>query len=676
MDLMERSLYGGVLILVILTVRGLLRNKLPRRTFPILWGVAMVRLLLPVSFSSVFSVYSLLQKETEVLGQVPFASGKPQDVVPTGAVPVWTGIREFTSGNGISVIGRQRVPMLWVVWCVGAVLCALFFVSVYVRCMRRFRKAIPVDSDWMRQWLSGRRRGGVISVRKARGITAPLTYGVFRPVILLPERLVWEEKRTLEYVLQHEYIHICHYDAAMKLMMLTTLCMYWFHPLVWLMAVLLNRDIELACDEGVLRRFGEQARAGYAMALIGMEEKKGVLMPLYNGFSKSAIEERIKSIMKYKKMTYSAIGAATVLVVCIILVFATSARNAEAAGADTALSGNGPAISEDVPMDPPKEYMQQRSTVSTDPEVPDTVNTGEADGDNKTENGIKENDKEMDTTHTGTAEYTLNYTAEGMEVKEPAYLYTGDGFYLLIPAEGWVLYAPDAWMWEANERVQFWVNDCGESTWEQVEARYTEDGYSRTELDGILWKENADRIFRVNIRRSAERIMCFNYTYPAESEYIEGFEVLLSVIAANFEILPEEGTEALPENTGTLPENTRVWPKDTTGRTEDGKLAEQTALAFWDAYLAGDRDALKQYLTADYAEEPEVFPDGQDGHVAKEAEMLAVKGTDMEEKAVGDSVDIWVEFRPSAAADSLEYLWISMVKDTEGWKVEAYGLEM
>ena len=508
MGLVERSFYGGILIVVILAARALLRDKLPRRTFPILWGAALVRLLLPFSLSSVFSIYSLLQKSASVLTPSPSVPGMPQNTAPAQLLPLWTGIQDFAPENGIPVADSGKsMLILSAVWCVGAVLCALFFVTAYVRCMRRFRKAVPVDSAWMRSWLSSRRRGRSISVRKARGIAAPLTYGVFRPVILLPEKLVWEERRELEYVLQHEYVHICHYDAVMKLMMLAALCMYWFHPLVWVMAALLNRDIELACDEGVLRQFGEQARAGYAMALIGMEEKKGVLMPLYNGFSKNAIEERIKSIMKYKKITYAAVGGAAVLVLGIVLLFATSPRNAEAAEADGTLPENERIMPEEELMDPPKEYM-----------------------------------------------------------------------------------------------------------------------------------ENADRA-------------------PLETD------------------LPKENVQGLPEE-GYVPGDTETRSEGTGSLEGDGKLAEQTAMAFWEVYLAGDIEALRQYLTADYAGEPEVFPDGQDGHVAQEAEVLAVKGTDIGEKAVGDSIDIWVEFRPSATADSLEYLWISLVKDTEGWKVDTYGLEM
>ncbi len=300
---------------------------------------------------------------------------------------------------------------------------------------------------------------------------------------------------------------------------------------------------------------------------------------------------------------------------------------------------------ENVLMDPPRESGSQTTAKPEEEEQQDITNTPGEDTDNQIESG----------TDAEKGEYTLSYTSEGMEVEEPANLHTGDGYCLLVPVEGWAAYAPDAWMWEANEMVQFWINDCSGSTWEQVEKQLQESGYSRTEVDGILRKEDADRIFHVNIRRSGEQVMCFNYTYPADPEYIEGFELFLSVVAANFAILPKENTQT---------------------PSEDGKLAEQAALAFWEAYLAGDEDALKQYLTAEYTGELEVFPDGQDGHVAQEAEALAVKGTDIGEQSVGEQIEVWVEFRPSLKADSLEYLWISMVREADGWRIVSYGLEM
>ena len=115
-----------------------------------------------------------------------------------------------------------------------------------------------------------------------------------------------------------------------KLVLTAALCIHWFNPLVWFMYLLANRDMELSCDEAVVRRFGEENKSAYARMLIRMEKTKSGLTPLCNSFSKSAIEERVTAIMKLRKTSFTALCAAAALVVGVTLVFATSA--AEKAG--------------------------------------------------------------------------------------------------------------------------------------------------------------------------------------------------------------------------------------------------------------------------------------------------------------------------------------------------------
>ena len=101
--------------------------------------------------------------------------------------------------------------------------------------------------------------------------------------------------------------------------------MHWFNPLVWVMYILANRDIELSCDEAVVRLFGETTKAAYARALISMEETKSGFAPLCNNFNKNAIEERITAIMKFKKASIFSLALALALVVGVTTAFATSA---------------------------------------------------------------------------------------------------------------------------------------------------------------------------------------------------------------------------------------------------------------------------------------------------------------------------------------------------------------
>ena len=102
-------------------------------------------------------------------------------------------------------------------------------------------------------------------------ISSPLTFGVLRPVILVPKKTDWTDETALRYVLEHEFVHIQRFDVLSKLLLIAAVCVHRFNPLVWVMYVLANRDLELSCDETVLRRFGGDVRAAYARVLIRME---------------------------------------------------------------------------------------------------------------------------------------------------------------------------------------------------------------------------------------------------------------------------------------------------------------------------------------------------------------------------------------------------------------------
>ncbi len=140
----------------------------------------------------------------------------------------------------------------------------------------------------------------------------------------MPKRTDWQDTKHLKYVLLHEYVHICHYDSLIKLIATAALCIHWFNPLVWVMYILFNRDIELACDENVVHRLGEKSKSTYALMLISMEIKKSKLMPLGNNFNKNAIEERITAIMKTKKTSLLSILVGLMLILVVVTACATT----------------------------------------------------------------------------------------------------------------------------------------------------------------------------------------------------------------------------------------------------------------------------------------------------------------------------------------------------------------
>ena len=298
MNLLQMGLSGAVMILIIVVIRALGINKLPKKAFLVLWGVAAVRLLIPYSLPSAFSIYSLLERfapATEKVKDVPALA----PMIPAHNV---------TLVPGTSAVHTASVPIdLWtVVWLVGGLVCAVFFVVAYLKCRREFKASLPIDNEYAKRWLIEHHSYRPIEIRQSSRISAPLTYGVLRPVILMPKTTEWDDLDTLNYVLTHEYIHIRRFDTVSKLALTIALCVHWFNPAVWVMYVLANRDIELSCDEAVIHQFGERTKSAYAMTLIHMEETRSGLTPLCNNFSKNAIEERITAIMKIKKTSLPA----------------------------------------------------------------------------------------------------------------------------------------------------------------------------------------------------------------------------------------------------------------------------------------------------------------------------------------------------------------------------------
>lgn len=329
MSLLKMSVSGAVMILAVTVLRAAAVNHLPKKVFLTLWALVLVRLLIPYSLPCAFSVYSLAPAaETDFLfvqavpaapaAEMRGASGQTEPSVPSGP---------------------QDVNPRALIWLVGTAACAGFFTAAYWKCRRKFRESFPVENGEALEWLHAHRIRRAIELRRSSQVSAPLTYGVLRPVILLPRTVEQQDMEDLRFVLAHEYIHIRRFDAVTKLALAAAFCVHWFNPAVWLMYALANRDLELSCDEAVIRLFGERSKHAYAMALIHMSELRNGTAPLCSNFSKNAMEERIIAIMKMKKTSWISLTAAFILVAGVTTAFATSARRGNQETLDRALNG-------------------------------------------------------------------------------------------------------------------------------------------------------------------------------------------------------------------------------------------------------------------------------------------------------------------------------------------------
>lgn len=318
MNLLQMSFSGAAFITAVVLIRAVAIHKLPKKTFLVLWELVILRLLIPFSIPSMFSIYTLVTHS--------ISSTTLPEVGTNYNIPTMQGLFVTTQGAVQSPADiSPSVSMWFLVWCAGIILTTLFFVISYLRCLIEFRTALPVHNHYIEKWLAERPLKRPILVRQSDRISSPLTYGIFRPVILIPKKMDWNNEKQLQYVLSHEYVHIYRYDTVTKLIATLALCIHWFNPFVWVMYLLFNRDIELACDESVIRQFGEKSKSAYSLMLINMEAAKSGLLPFCNNFSKNAIEERITAVMKIKKTSLLAICIAAILIIGVTTAFATSA---------------------------------------------------------------------------------------------------------------------------------------------------------------------------------------------------------------------------------------------------------------------------------------------------------------------------------------------------------------
>lgn len=310
MSFIQTSLSSAILIVAVLVMRKLTLNQLPKRVFLALWAVVVCKLMVPVSLPSRFSVYTLLNwalaKREEVLQSPPvyasaISEGEPMQSAVTG------------------VLAGQLL------WLGGAIIFALFFAISYCRCRREFETSLPVKNTFATRWLSENKLLRPLQIRQSDRIKGPLTYGVFKPVILLPKSIDFANEEELDCVLCHEMVHIRRYDALTKLILAAVLSVHWFNPLVWLMYNLANQDLELSCDEAVIKTIGESKKSLYARTLITMEEKKYGL-PLHSHFSQNTMEERILSIMNMKKLSLTGMMLTLTMIAGTTTAFATTAQ--------------------------------------------------------------------------------------------------------------------------------------------------------------------------------------------------------------------------------------------------------------------------------------------------------------------------------------------------------------
>ena len=317
------SLRGGFLILAVLLLRLLLRRT-PRRVICLLWGMAALRLLLPIRLTAFF-------------GLLPGQRARAMILIPTqSAVPVPNAAASAAGASSFDWL--SVLPWLWLVGVAGFLLWTLLRVK---RLRRRLSDAVLSEND---AWRSDR-------------ISTPFAFGLLRPRIYLPAGLPEED---LPWVLAHERVHIRRGDTCKKALGLLLLAVYWFQPLCWLGWRAFCRDLELACDERATEGLTLPERKAYALALLRCSAPVGVIGAA--GFGEKPIRVRIRTILRRRsqpRWVSILLGAVcTMVLICLCFEAPAAAQSPTASAADR--DSAAPGTRAPVPPEYPNENPDAR----------------------------------------------------------------------------------------------------------------------------------------------------------------------------------------------------------------------------------------------------------------------------------------------------------------------------
>lgn len=305
--ILEMSGKGSLVILGVLLARLALKRA-PKIFSYLLWGVVLLRLLCPFTLEAPVSI---LPRTDSIAQEYTLAD---QPISPAGAgIAVYRAVGDAMNGG----LGVQHIPTtqttpegnthyvtsswweVWVLagqylWAVGAAGMALYSLTALWRLKKRLRVSIPLETN----------------VYLADDIPGPFVLGLISPRIYLPPGL---SAREQEYVLLHERHHIRRGDPVFKALAYLVLILHWFNPLVWLAFHLASQDMEMSCDEAVIRNLAPQARGNYAATLLSFATGRRTLVGVPLAFGEGDPKGRIKNLSRWKRPTTWVLVAAVLV---------------------------------------------------------------------------------------------------------------------------------------------------------------------------------------------------------------------------------------------------------------------------------------------------------------------------------------------------------------------------
>ena len=304
LKIVNMSISAGWLILAVLAVRLLLRNA-PRWINVLLWGIVALRLICPFSIESALSLIPSTQTISAqiMMDRTPEISTGIEtiDRVVNPVISASFAPKPWASANPLQIL----IPVAANLWLLGVLVLLAYTTISYLTLRHKIRTAVILHDN----------------IFQCETVTSPFVLGVFQPRIYLPYTM---DRNNLDYVVAHEQAHIRRKDHWWKPMGFLLLTVYWFNPFVWLAYVLLCRDIELACDERVIRELGNEQRADYTQALVTCAVNRRMIAACPLAFGEVGVKDRVKSIMNYRKPAFWIMVAAVIVCAVVAVCFLTN----------------------------------------------------------------------------------------------------------------------------------------------------------------------------------------------------------------------------------------------------------------------------------------------------------------------------------------------------------------
>ena len=305
LKLLNLSISASWLVLAVLVLR-LVSKRSPKWMNVLLWGIVALRLVLPFSIESALSL--IPSAETVSPAAVQF---DPAPTITSGVSVIDNAVNPSLSEHFAAVPTASVNPLyVWAylagwVWLIGLGAMLLYALVSYLRLRRRVSVSLPIQDH----------------IYLCDAISSPFILGVVKPRIYLPSGLDEVQRQN---VLAHEQAHLARRDHWWKPLGFALLAVYWFNPVLWLAYALLCRDIELACDERVIRTMDESAVKTYSTVLLAcsMLRKAAITCPL--AFGEVGVKERVKNALHYKKPAFRVVAASVAVCVVVAVCFLTN----------------------------------------------------------------------------------------------------------------------------------------------------------------------------------------------------------------------------------------------------------------------------------------------------------------------------------------------------------------